>query len=125
MTAPYEREVLMLERLTEATESDKLKWRPEGKTHFIATAGSSVFDLASVDADDMHPFSLLVRRGDELVGEIESVNVEQEPAGRMLNHNLQVLYHAARRSAAGIGNALDDILRDLDSLDRPGGGAPF
>lgn len=83
----------------------------------MCQVGSTAFILRSRDRDDLHPFALTVFLVDG-DGELQQIQaIVSSPDDGEVNHTLQVMYAAIKRSVLGVDEVVEQVFADLDSLD--------
>ena len=115
----HERMLAMAGSLLQATKAGKISWQltdAENKYIYAGTSSSVTIEFHPNSFEsDTTSLSLLNKRGvvvDSLETEIYHVDDDWEPAE--WNDVLEGLYHAARRVAHNVDEALDSLMSDIE-----------
>jgi hypothetical protein len=115
--------IKLLKIVTERSEAGELQWQAAGDsaTSFVHTGRAGSVSIVSDDGDGEHPYTFSLLTPEGVTGDSwKSVdNSGQEPEVESYWRELQQLYHAARRSAAGSTTLVKDLLNEIAPDDIP------
>jgi hypothetical protein len=106
--------VSLIERLTAATNQDRLVWNESDRPDaYVCQFPSQNVVIATIDDDGIPPYELQIITKEGALG--ESFNTREIG----LENEMRKLHTSARRNAKGIDKLLDTLLEELPPMDEP------
>jgi hypothetical protein len=110
---PFDRVIVLCERLAEATRQGNVEWKTEGDDLYVWEHFEGVVTIGTRDRDGQPPHALSIFNGErEKVEELGSALVEDDQPAPW-NVPLADLYRVARRSALHADEIIDALISAL------------